>query len=1502
MNQDVTNDLKEGLLKRLKGGNKRYPHLNATIGRSVSKLDLRSLDTLKKGLTSELVKKLLTDVNFKYTLPLKDIDQAILKYTNTKKGPKKDEVDEEFENLRILREIKKKIGFLEAYQREEISEFGTRSFALGYPLLAKQLKADKEDVICAPLFLWYLDIKRDYQNNSIIITRNEDNPIVFNEMLDYHLETELALDFSDVTREFTEEIFNDGIMNEDEINSCIKKITDKISSSLSFNLNTSMMATPSNRSEVAKILEQSNSTESILNAGLFGVFRAGKQSIIDDLKHLILDGETGPIEEEEVLRTGGIPYVAVETDPTQNGVITGLGQSNNLIIQGPPGTGKSQTLTAVITNALTNGQRTLVVCEKRTAMEIIASNLSTYNLSQYVALIENVNKDRTAIVDKARAVYESRNQPHYKVTSELNNAMESYGVASLQVAKHHASIAETETKGLGQNKDILGLYLRHINEIDIDKYLQIKRLVNKTKFNLTNSEFTLVIENLTNTDSQYIEFDELAHLPKQIVTDRNNYTDDKKNLASSINKVKSDLQSLGKKAGGYHERLVREFIARTSLKHEEIIRCSRTARQYIGINRVDFEWLKVSNHIESIVLTGSSKQKAKECIGKINKIESQIAQAQSALQARVDEILSVEKELRDWSDRVVEHIKILRDLQVNNFNLDPTDSIKAIFGSKQKKIKISKQEVSRGVKGINMGLQKLSGVMDTIPLTIDSNPDKELRAIMKALPTKAKIYSYFQSQTLQFFLELDSAERVADWTLEKYIETLAIDQFDNYKLLEAPLWKFYKAEIESHLTAYLRDHFGLLIDNSLTPESILDSLIEDSLAAAELHSEAMITVDGLLPQKISGVNEIKTSAKTILSEGKLADVHKTHLERITRSATFKDILDSINTNIDDLPLLLDKIDSLFFAYHSWCTVYCGLDPVTQHVIDVFERVGADKKEWVALFRALYMELAFTDSCSSLNLKNEIPITQMFQGDQKIKKLIVDNIHAVWSAERLVRIGSLESGILKFNSLYNKRGGPGQRRNPLRKILDKDLKLFTSIFPVLICNPSSVANLLKLEKNLFDVVLFDEASQLRLEDVYTSLYRGRTKIISGDKHQMPPSNYFQGVGGEDEGDYEDDESLQNQGLINSESLLDYGQMNNYHSEMLRVHYRSAHQDLINFSNYAFYGGRLLPVTSLQDYVAIEYSNLAGIYTGRTNVKEANFIIKWLEQFLQEGVLDKSVGIVTLNLPQSELIKEKISEKRTEDSEFNAGISRLEELGFFVKNLENIQGDERDIMVLSTTFGQDADGKFAQRFGPLTQKNGYRLLNVLVTRAKDKFVVVTSVPDKNIAMYQDEIAVNGNDRKGIFYAYLAYARSISAGNKDETRRILELLSEHGSEAGGSELYEGNTESPFEEEVLEKIESVIPRERIVLQYPVGSEKFRIDIVILDHSKTRPMLAVECDGYTYHSSPDAHLYDIYRQKILEGKGFKFYRIWSTNWFHDEENESQKLIRTLQELDALER
>jgi len=320
---------------------------------------------------------------------------------------------------------------------------------------------------------------------------------------------------------------------------------------------------------------------------------------------------------------------------------------------------------------------------------------------------------------------------------------------------------------------------------------------------------------------------------------------------------------------------------------------------------------------------------------------------------------------------------------------------------------------------------------------------------------------------------------------------------------------------------------------------------------------------------------------------------------------------------------------------------------------------------------------------------------------------------------------------------------------------------------------------------------------------------------------------------------------------------------------------------------------MPATT--DDVPIIYKNLKGLYENRENKDEADEIIRLLKEEIDSKF---SVGVATFNINQRNLILRRISDERSNNPDFNSKMLEFEKNEFFVKNLENIQGDERDIIIISTTFGDSRSKLMSLRFGPISQKNGHRLLNVIITRAKYRKYVITSIPEERINKYQERLSesMQVNGTTGLF-AYLAYAKAISEQRTEDKQGILKFIESklvHNSSSFNSDDI-GLTESPFEEEVYNWLSRVIDKDRLILQHKCGG--FRIDMVVKPKNPKGKMLAIECDGAAFHSDILAWHHDMYRQEQLEKHGFVFHRIWSTNWWRHPEEEFQNLVNTISKM-----
>ncbi|MFA9392552.1 MAG: AAA domain-containing protein [Prolixibacteraceae bacterium] len=602
---------------------------------------------------------------------------------------------------------------------------------------------------------------------------------------------------------------------------------------------------------------------------------------------------------------------------------------------------------------------------------------------------------------------------------------------------------------------------------------------------------------------------------------------------------------------------------------------------------------------------------------------------------------------------------------------------------------------------------------------------------------------------------------------------------------------------------------------------------------------------------------------------------------------------------------LSNENDLFAIEYNWYNFYKNLSKSNQLLLSHFY----NKKSWKNVFILNYLNgLLLTHASVDLPV-NDADHLELKQSLSEIGKEQINYINEYWYAQQIgaTKLFNQSNSGISLENLYNKRGSKRYKRLSLRQIVRKAPDLFTSFFPIVLTTPDVCSNLFKGMNQYFDIVLFDEASQLRIEDNLPALLKGKQIVIAGDEHQMPPSNYFSKIFDgtiDDEVEMDEEEEIvinTDNILLSCESLLDFATELNFEKRYLDFHYRSRHPYLIDFSNHAFYSKRLKPLPNNFEYNPISYIQVDGTFSDHTNEIEAEAVLNIIDKNIHKLSSGEypSVGIATFNIAQRNLIISKINDRRKFErfADFNQKIIELEENGLFVKNLENIQGDERDVIILSTTYGINKDGKFAQRFGPINHKKGYKLLNVIITRAKYKVYVCSSIPESVFLGFKDHLNTEGeNNRKAVFFAYLAYAKAVSKDNNDQRQAVLNALAENITERSSIDNSNADLESPFEEEVYQVLTEHFDEEKIIPQLQFAG--FRIDMVYDPQTKGLPKIAIECDGAAYHSSSEAYLHDMHRQKILESHGFVFHRIWSTNWWRNPQRETTALIEFIRSVE----
>jgi very-short-patch-repair endonuclease len=446
-------------------------------------------------------------------------------------------------------------------------------------------------------------------------------------------------------------------------------------------------------------------------------------------------------------------------------------------------------------------------------------------------------------------------------------------------------------------------------------------------------------------------------------------------------------------------------------------------------------------------------------------------------------------------------------------------------------------------------------------------------------------------------------------------------------------------------------------------------------------------------------------------------------------------------------------------------------------------------------------------------------------------------------------------------------GLQQPRIALRRLFSNAGNAIRAYTPCIMMSPMSVAQYLEPGKHSFDILVIDEASQMRPEDALGAMLRCGQAVIVGDPEQLPPTDFFTAS---------DDSSDQQAEDAPEESILELGRRCWHPMRMLEVHYRSRHHSLIAYSNREFYGERLLvyPSPVLEDpEFGVSCRKIDGPYEvgqGR-NLEEARAIVQEAATLMRARA-DRSIGIVAMNQAQRDLIETLMDEKTASDPDMQAYRDKwsgnLED--FFIKNLENVQGDERDIILISTVYGRTAEGVFHQHFGPINRAYGHRRLNVLFTRAKRKLTVFTS---------------------------LDYAQIVADGNRRGVRVLKEFLeyASRGTITPGRQSGE-EPESDFERWFLSRLKSA----SYDAHPQVGVAKYRIDIGVVHPDKPGSyILGIECDGATYHSSKCARDRDRLRQDVLEKLNWRIHRVWSTDWYRDPEREFTRLVQHIERLRA---
>ena len=665
----------------------------------------------------------------------------------------------------------------------------------------------------------------------------------------------------------------------------------------------------------------------------------------------------------------------------------------------------------------------------------------------------------------------------------------------------------------------------------------------------------------------------------------------------------------------------------------------------------------------------------------------------------------------------------------------------------------------------------------------------------------------------------------------------------------------------------LREKLGSMYAGEATDWPALAAALKWSASLQKslgnLIDETLITAFGTAIDDRDGLKKQTDTADAALKEAleSLSDLQAYFDEDTEFSVLCRD--GALTEAAERIDLMLEDLNEV----PGWLRLRAAIDACSSagvtDVLGAFRGKGVSQRDYVDALSRRFLEVWLQGQIAQIPELRDFEETTQEYVLEEFRKLDLAQIS--FAQRRLARqIASNRpnprAADLKLQSSQAAklmREAKKQRRHmPLRKLFEEIPELLIRLKPCLMMSPLSVSQFLKLETASVDLVIFDEASQVKPEDAVGAILRGKQLIVVGDSKQLPPTSFFDATTSDDDWDEADDF-----GDVSAfESILDVcGTI--IPERMLEWHYRSRHEGLIAFSNHFLYNGRLTTFPGPGfDGTGTGVSHVYvpdGVYDRggtRTNRREVEEIVKLVVRHYKESP-DKTLGVVAFSEAQMSAIDAALWRLRSEDARLEALISQESREPLFIKNLENVQGDERDVIIFSIGYARDGAGNLTLNFGPLNRQGGERRLNVAVSRAREAVIVVSSIRGADLGL-QDTAPEGARLLKN----YLDYAE-----------RGTSLLDEYTTADPFVEA-----DSPFEEDVQRVIEGL----GYEVHRQVGCSGYRIDLAIVHPEfPGRYVLGVECDGATYHSAATARERDRLREQVLRGLGWQILRIWSTDW-----------------------
>ena len=1342
-------------------------------------------------------------------------------------------------------QISKQLKGIERKTNSIFEESGAFDLYVGFPFVEGKLFDDT--VVRCPLL--FFPVKLETKNRKWQLSQRTDAGISFNKTLllaySHFNETEISEtvleenfdNFPKDNLEFLTELYNYLEKSQLEINFNQETFTQKL---LPFFSQTKQDAT--NLFETGKL--------KIVSQAVLGIFPQAGSYLYQDYEKLINNEQTPQLEDffhgdfstfneknndsenlKNNLTEKHIPeeeiFAPFALDASQEQVLKAVKNNNSFVVQGPPGTGKSQLICNLVSDFVAQGKKVLVVCQKRAALDVVQNRLKEIEISEFVALVHDFKQDRKAIYEQILnhiqnlEVYEKQNKTLNAIHLERKFLKISREIDSLTNEFEEYRTAFFDEKNTG--KSIKELYLNaDLKKENIE--------LSQAKYFRFDDEFKEdSLTNPANENSNQVSISNFKKNLKSYIRLQNNYDNSdyifskRQSFANFDDENKKEILSLFTDIPDFRKEIERKFstLLGKNISYNQAKKWAEKVPQ----------WKQAVKELQNSKLWQVFKEsryyefEKPEWLNEYVDISATENIAASFANAEKQWLSEKEKDLLGYfhfggMEKFLEH----RTLKEANFLLEEYKKQKqSIFLKMWKRIAAPKAE--RFSKEFLEKYKRKDTIKDI---------DFVLKKIAKRNSYELKIIAM---QSVEWVSEPPNSIGLKKKELKNWFST-------HRKALDLKL-----------LLIELIEYSRIFLDKNITHQDLNLFVEEFANLLSEVETEEKRWNKYLTESQIKKIADSPQAAKT----DKIKSIIQLDFEELVK-------LDTLKSNFSKAEL--KTIEEL--KNHSTKNEFDDLNEI--EILKLF-----DNSVQISWINELEKRFAILKTVASQNWK---------ENEERLKTLVTQKQQISADILRL-KIKERTYKNLEFNRLGNRttyRDLEHQVKKKrsiwaLRKLLSNFSEDIFGLLPCWLASPETVSAIFPLVQN-FDLVIFDEASQCFAEKGIPALYRGKQSIIAGDEKQLPPHDLYQPrwEEGLDKLDFSLDE-IDNQKqdyespslALEVDSLLDLGK-NYLPSFWLNGHYRSRFAELIAFSNYHFYKNRLKVVPDLniiEEYknsTPLEYLKVEGIWYQNKNEEEAQKVVELVKELLQNKKMSKkSIGIITFNAKQQNLIRDLLEEN----------IKTIPE-DLFIKNIENVQGDERDLIIFSVGYAPNMAGKFRLSFGSLSQAGGENRLNVAISRAREKIFIVSSI-------FPSQLPVLETHSQGaqLLKKYLSFAHSVSEGKSWHQINFESSNVVH--EAQATEKSNNLRENNY----FLDLKSTIISNNKDSEIEFSQNTFSVmDLVMLSQNhvsqENEIMTAIYTDDERYFSSYSAKEFHVYLPMLLEKKGWKVKFFWSKDYFNN--------------------